>query len=96
MELVNHLIRGTDLVSEYSLYQYFCDLFQIAPPRHTYVPRLTFPGQEISKTLANMQIVEFRQSGWKPEALRERLAEACLVNVNGPWAINNIKNNPEW
>jgi glutamyl/glutaminyl-tRNA synthetase len=93
---VNHLIRGTDLVSEYALYQYFCDLFKIRPPAHTYIPRLSFPTQEISKTESNMRIGEFRQQGWTPDQLRERLAVACLINPNGLWAIDNVKQNPEW
>lgn len=96
MSFVNHLIRGTDLVSEYSLYQYFCYLYKIAPPKHTYIPRLSFPGQQISKSIGNMKIADFRASGYNPAEVVRALASSCLKDPTGEWLVSNIKTQPVW
>lgn len=96
MGFVNHLIRGIDLISEYGLYQYFCHQYKIAPPKHTYIPRLSFPGQQISKTIGNMKISEFREAGYTPEQLKRGLAVSCLIDPDAGWFVSNIKNQPMW
>ena len=47
---VTHLIRGIDLLSEYSLYTYFCRCFNLSEPHHMYLPRLNWESGDMSKT----------------------------------------------
>ncbi len=96
---VDLLIRGVDLISENSLYIYFCDLFGLQYPRMIYLPRLSLPGGElqpdVSKTAGNHQIKVYRRK-MTPIELENKLREACLVNPAGDWAIENVKANPVW
>ena len=101
MDVINLLIRGEDLLTEYSLYCYFCDLWGIRKPKHVYLPRLRMPDgsemqTEISKTTGNFKVEGYRKSGMKPDKLLAKMREACLINPSGEWLIKNIKRRPEW
>jgi glutamyl/glutaminyl-tRNA synthetase len=101
MDVITLLIRGEDLLSEYSLYNYFCDLWAIRTPKHVYLPRLRLPDgsemqTEISKTSGNFKIEAYRKAGMKPEKLLAKMREACLIDPDGEWLIKNIKRSPEW
>lgn len=97
---VNCLIRGEDLLSEWSLYMYFCDLWGIPAPRQVFLRRLRLgDGSElldISKTRGTGTISQFRALGWSAKDLIAKLAEACLIEPDKPWLISNCKVNPIW
>ena len=101
MDVISLLIRGEDLITEYSLYNYFCDLWGIRTPKHVYLPRLRMPDgsemqTEISKTSGNFKVEGYRKAGMKPDKLLAKMREACLVNPDGEWLIKNIKRSPKW
>jgi glutamyl/glutaminyl-tRNA synthetase len=103
MNGVNLLIRGEDLLDEYSLYSYFCDAWGLPLLRHVYIPRLMMMkrGQEaeiagISKTAGNMSIDSLRASGLTKTQVLEKLRHACLKDESGMWTIQNIKAMPLW
>lgn len=104
IDYITWLIRGKDLLNEFSLYSYFCEIWNFTNPKHVYLPRLmTAEGSEmvenptnVSKTLGGWSIREFRNKGWRPDELVEKLAVSCLVNPDNGWDIENIKENPVW
>lgn len=100
VERVNLLIRGDDLVSEYSLYSYFCEILRIPNPRHVYLPRLTLADggevTDVSKTKGNLSIQSLIHAGLKKEDILIRLSQACLKIPDGGWFISNVKNHPMW
>jgi glutamyl/glutaminyl-tRNA synthetase len=100
LENINVLIRGEDLLNEFSLYRYFTDLWTLYPVQQVFLARLVMATGEqladVSKHHGNDSIQEYRQKGWTAEALREKLAEACLIDPKGPWLINNVKPRPVW
>jgi hypothetical protein len=51
---------------------------------------------DVSKRYGNNSIHEYREKGWKPEDLKAKLAEACLIDPSGPWLIANVKPRPVW
>jgi hypothetical protein len=97
LEIVNWLIRGIDLVSEFSLYAYFEEQLGVTPIKQTYLPRLlSDTGEEISpisKTLGNQTIGEWLRRA-RPEIVLEVLAESCLVNPEAGWFVSNVKKTP--
>jgi glutamyl/glutaminyl-tRNA synthetase len=93
---INLLIRGVDLMTESSLYSYFCDGFGIPLPEQVYLPRLEdSSGKDISKTGNPLSIRDFRNSGTTALQIRSALTLACLKNAAGDWSIDNIKSNPK-
>lgn len=96
----NLLIRGDDLLDEWSLYMYFCDLWGLPAPRQVFLKRMRFEsGQEmvdISKTRGKGTIKEYRDLKYTPEDLRNELARACLIDPQGEWLISNLKVEPVW
>jgi len=101
MDVITLLIRGEDLLTEFSLYYYFCDLWGIHRPKHVYLPRLRMPDgsemqSEISKSTGNFKVEAYRKAGMKPEKLLAKMSEACLIDPDGQWLIKNIKRKPEW
>jgi hypothetical protein len=50
--------------------------------------------REISKTLGNWRIDDFRKEGITPEEVRRVLREACLQDPAGPWDVDNLKSQP--
>lgn len=97
MEGVTWLIRGMDLITEDCLYKHYCNKFLIAVPRMTYIPRLMFDGDTVSKTTGKYKVSDFRDAGMSPEELRVRLAVDCLDGMG--WRVEYIKPLPvlgEW
>lgn len=91
------LIRGDELVTEFSLYCYFCRLLAIPIPEFKYVPRLTCGGEDladVSKTAGNFKIAAFREGGWTPREITVLLARSCLVDPDGEWTFENVKVTP--
>ena len=100
MQDINLLIRGFDLLGEYSFYTFLCDLWEISIPRQIFLPRLQMSEGEafntpvdVSKSSARCKIADLRKSftAW---GLREILALAYLKDPAGPWLASNVKANP--
>lgn len=94
LEGVDTLIRGVDLLTEVSLYSYYCEMMQIQTPRFIYLPRLKAGSGEISKTAGGHTIAELRAYGYRPQDLRDMLSLACLKNPANGWSLENIKEQP--
>ena len=90
---INCLIRGIDLASEFSLYQFFCGMFGLPEPRHIHLPRLQGPEGDVSKTNGSTTIADLRARGMTPAEVRGLIERACLSNDTLPWALHNL--NPE-
>lgn len=91
---VNLLIRGMDLITEYSLYQYFCDRFNFPRIRHIYLPRLSWAGGDMSKRFGGMFISVLRADGHTPDEVRGMVAAAALRNPSNGWTMQNLRGNP--
>lgn len=91
---VNLLIRGVDLMTEYGLYQYFCEALGYPKPQHIYLPRLSWAGGDMSKRHGAVFLSELRADGYTPEQIREMLGFACLRNISNGWALSNLKGAP--
>lgn len=95
MSCVNLLIRGEDLITESSLYAYFCDMLRIPAPRQVYLPRLlNSNGKELSKTIGAQSILELRDAGIRPEAIWNLLRVSCLKDPEGDFRIDNLLKEP--
>lgn len=92
---VTHVIRGDDFSTEFSLYCYFCQRFNLPTPEFIFLPRLISIFGDISKTNGGYKIADFRDNGYSAEQLKRMLAEACLIYPNNGWEIYNIKSNPK-
>ncbi len=80
---INLLIRGEDLLSEYALYQHFCDRFGFPRPKHIYLPRLMAARADAARADAEManensedgfqelDTVSKTQGKWKIATLRD-------------------------
>jgi glutamyl/glutaminyl-tRNA synthetase len=95
-EHITHLIRGVDLLSEFSLYQYCCLCLDLPLPRHIYLPRLKWQRGNMSKSTGARFIGEMRSAGYTPEEVRGMLESSCLHNPAFGWSIENIKPEPVW
>ena len=93
-EHVTHLIRGVDLLSEFSLYQYCCKCLDLPLPSHIYLPRLKWRHGNMSKSTGAHFIGETRSAGYAPEEVRIILEAACLHHPAFGWSIANIKPEP--
>lgn len=93
-EGVNLLVRGIDLLSEYSLYQYFCKMLDLPQPRHIYLPRLKSIHGDISKTNGSQSISDLRSAGYMPEYIRGMVEKACLQWPANGWSVHNLKEVP--
>lgn len=91
---VTHLIRGVDLLSEFGLYQYFCEHFGMPWPKHIYLPRLRWHGGDMSKTMGSKTVAEVRGNGYTPQEARNMVAGACLRHTDHGWALGNLKETP--
>ena len=94
MNGINLLIRGVDLLSEYSLYQYYCRLFGLPQPRHIYLPRLRWSGGDMSKSRGAQSVGELRNSGYTPKQVRDMIEKACLILPANGWTLGNLKGSP--
>lgn len=96
----NVLIRGEDLLDEFSLYRYYCDVWGMPQPRHVYLRRLQMKNGgefiDISKTRGGGTIAEQRQAGFTPKQIISDLAKSCLIDPDGPWLLENVKAEPKW
>jgi len=88
------LVRGIDLLSEYSLYTHYCRMFELPEPRHLYLPRLKGPFGDISKTNGGCTIAGARSDGISPAELRDMIGRACLKNPPNGWSLDNLKAEP--
>ncbi len=91
---ITHVIRGEDFSTEYSLYRYFCDLFEYEAPKFVFLPRLMSSRGDISKTNGGYTIVELRAEGYTPEEIKDLLCRACLNYFGDDWSWHNLKPNP--
>lgn len=100
MQGIDLLIRGFDLLGEYSLYCYIADMWSLPIPRQIFLPRLqlsegvpfTSP-VDVSKTNARCKVADLRKS-LTAESIREILALAYLKDPGGAWLAKNVKANP--
>ncbi len=95
---IDHVITGVDLLSRFSLYNYFCEFFNIKRPLHTFLPRLMgMNGQldEISKTKGNYKIMSFIENGYTATDIDYFLRVACMNDTNGNWSLDNLKASPK-
>jgi glutamyl/glutaminyl-tRNA synthetase len=105
-EGIDTLIRGEDLITEYSLYSYFCQMLEIPTPKFYYLPRLrrtlrqygpsnnTAALTDVSKTSGGYKMMTFREKGWDPKQLIEVLGHSCLIDPAKGWTYENIKQAP--
>ena len=94
----NLLIRGLEILAEDGLYRYFRALFGYMSIETVYIPRLMTAWTEdladVSKTAGNWKIRDVRERGHSPEVVRSVLRESCLVDVHGPWSLDNLRTRP--
>ena len=98
------LIRGNDLLSEFSLYCYWADRLGVPQAQHVYVPRLLVgpdrrdPSFESATTLAKssgaLSVATFRAAGYSAAEVMELLRESCLKDAAGDWTLENVKTGP--
>jgi len=91
---VTHLIRGEDFVTEYSLYRYFCYLFDYKPPEFIFLPRLMSATGDISKTNGGYTLAELRGMGYTAKDVKSILENAVLYYPNNGWELYNLRSNP--
>ena len=96
-EGVNWLIRGEELVTEFSLYTYFAELLGYPRVKHSYIPRLRSGEQyelsEVSKTEGTFQL-EKQLENFSVESILEGLRESCLIDPKKEFSVDNIKQCP--
>lgn len=96
-ENINWLIRGYDLVTEFSLYEYIREISHLSPVRHTYLPRLkTEKGGQIdplSKTKGGYSIRDMTKKYGK-EGVMDMLRKSCLIDQDKGFKVCNIKEDP--
>lgn len=93
---VTMLIRGEELGTEYSLYEYYCDLMGFRHPLHIYLPRLQGLDGNISKSHGGYKVQAMLDNGWTKEQILDKLGQACLKNPRSGWFISNVKERPTW
>jgi glutamyl/glutaminyl-tRNA synthetase len=97
-EGIDTLIRGEDLITEYSLYSYFCQLRGLPTPKFYYLPRLRRQDMgaltDVSKTAGNFKIADYRERYWDPKSLIAALGRCCLENPSDGWTYANVKQMP--
>lgn len=98
-ERVNWLIRGEDLVTETSLYDYFVDVLGVPRMRHTFIPRLRANFREelmpigISKSMGKYRVSKQLDKFGVTQTL-DFLKSSCLKDPKGEFDLENIKWNP--
>lgn len=94
LDEIGILIRGADLITEYSLYQYFAEKYKLPFIDHWYLPRLNIDKQEVSKTNCNGDLAKLLSLYGSWEEIVFNLKRAYLKDSKGDWAIQNVKQNP--
>jgi glutamyl/glutaminyl-tRNA synthetase len=96
MQGVDLLICGMDLITRDCFYAYVCQEYDLPEIKRVYVPRLTGDMlDDVSKTRGNMKIRGYRERGWSRQEVEALLRDACLVDRDAEWTINNIKTQPK-
>ena len=90
-----HLIRGDDFITEFSLYCYFCQIFDFKTPEFVFLPRLTGVRGDISKSAGGYKLAELRSNGYIPQEIRTMMAKACLISYGNGFQLHNIKSFPQ-
>lgn len=90
----NLLVRGLDLLTEFSLYEQYCRMFGVPEPQQFYVDRLTYHGQDMSKHGGAMQLGFLRRQGYSAQDIEESLRIGCLANPLNGWRPYNLKREP--
>jgi hypothetical protein len=97
MDNINLLIRGDDLITEFSLYCEWREKLGQPQFLHAYIPRLDLESnrgvQQISKTFGGYKIGDMVNIYTIPGVL-EMLKEGCLIDPTGEFDLNNLKANP--
>lgn len=92
---ITHVIRGDEFLTEYSLYNYFCDIFNMRHPKFSFLPRLVDKnGKDISKTNGGYTIKELRGDGYTAEEIIKVLERACLTRPGRSWSLYNLRTEP--
>lgn len=99
LDAVSHLIRGAELAFQGGVYALICDLWRLPQPYQIYVDRMTVTKkngevEEVSKTMGNYKVRDFRERGYSDSDVRDLLAVACLKNPDGCWSLENLKMHP--
>ena len=97
LEGITHLIRGDDLITEFSLYEYFRDLAGIPQVEHIYIPRLRISdlplAPSMSKTFGTYGIASVTRKYGRDDVI-DILRRSCLEDPDKPFAYLNIKEKP--
>lgn len=95
INLVNLVIRGEDLVGEFSLYDYFCERLRLPIIEHAYLSRLKISdGREISKTNHFPSLQELLDKGWQASDIERLLRQAALIHPDREFSLRNLKGDP--
>lgn len=95
LHCINLVIRGEDLMTEFCLYDYFCDVLRLPTPEHVYISRLKlYDGEEISKTNGFPSIKKLFEMGLGEKDIIDVLRESALINPQGNFVVRNIKPDP--
>lgn len=87
---VNWRISGWDLLGECNHYTSFTHKFRLPRVRQTFIPKLKFKGDTVSKTEGKFKIRDFREKGVNAKEVLERLAIDCMIPYREGWLIDNI------
>ncbi|MDR2115377.1 MAG: hypothetical protein LBP87_03240 [Planctomycetaceae bacterium] len=94
---VGHVIRGIDLMSEFSLYTHFCKQLNLPTPVHQYVRHISIKeGNEtklISKTNKNAVVSDLIAKGISSHQLIDFLTVNCLKVSKDGFKLPNVKEN---
>jgi len=90
-----HIIRGDDFITEFSLYCYFCQIFDFKTPEFVFLPRMTGVRGDISKSAGGYKLAELRSNGYTPQEIRTIMAKACLISPGNGFQLHNIKSFPQ-
>ena len=91
MEGTNFLVRGLDLITEYSLYQYYCRVLGLPEPKHIYLPRMRWGKGDMSKSGGSQTVRDMRINGYTPAQVISKVEKACLILPANGWEFSNIK-----
>lgn len=95
------LIRGEDLLNEYSLYTFLCDAWGIPIPRQVFLPRLVASDggelADLSKTSGGYAIHQLiQEENMSPAMIMQKLRQSCLKDPTRPFSLLNVKERPVW
>lgn len=94
---INPLIRGIDLLPEYTLYAHYAEDFGFPQITHYYISRLRVQEngevKDISKTNQNVSI-QSQLKRFAPEDLVKIMKYDCLKDPKRDWTIDNLIPNP--